>query len=362
MTYWSSPRGPWSRLDSGLLRERRRTVPGLLLRRPPMNLQILIDNIVRQTTVLIAQLATSGGARAPLAQIANQVFLELARELESQGISRKVSADMFGLALRSYRRRIQQLSASSSERGRSLWEAMLDFLGRGALVTRSEIIEHFRHDDEAVVRGILHDQCESGLVFQLGTGREAAYRAATNEELRELGARQSGGGEEFLWLLIYREGPVSYEQLDELSSFEPSKLDACLKNLVSTARVEQQEDGRYTSRAAIIPVGSPVGWEAAMFDHYQAMVKTLCARLREGTKPRYDVGGSTYSFNIWPGHPLEEEVAGALREFRKKYTELRQRVQAFNGSQRLPEKYDKVILYGGQCVVECESEQEAGNV
>ena len=33
--------------------------------------------------------------RAPLAHVANQVFLDLANELEAQGVSRKVSADMF---------------------------------------------------------------------------------------------------------------------------------------------------------------------------------------------------------------------------------------------------------------------------
>ena len=93
-----------------------------------MNIQFLIDSIVRQTTVLIAQLATSGGARAPLAHVANQVFLDLATELEAHGIGRKVGADMFGLALRSYQRKIQRLSESATQRGRSLWEAVFDFL------------------------------------------------------------------------------------------------------------------------------------------------------------------------------------------------------------------------------------------
>jgi hypothetical protein len=39
-----------------------------------MNLKLLIDGIVRQTTVLVAQLSTSAGVRAPLAHIANEVF------------------------------------------------------------------------------------------------------------------------------------------------------------------------------------------------------------------------------------------------------------------------------------------------
>jgi hypothetical protein len=79
-----------------------------------MNVKLLIDAIVRQTMVLIAQLATSGGARAPLAHVAGQVFLELVRELEAQGVSRKIGADMFGLGLRSYQRKINRLAESST--------------------------------------------------------------------------------------------------------------------------------------------------------------------------------------------------------------------------------------------------------
>jgi hypothetical protein len=44
-----------------------------------VNVNLLIDAIVRQTTVLIAQLATAAGVRAPLAHTANQVFVDLVR-------------------------------------------------------------------------------------------------------------------------------------------------------------------------------------------------------------------------------------------------------------------------------------------
>src|SRR5688500_10558456 len=177
-----------------------------------MTRQILIDNIVRQTTVLIAQLATSGGVRAPLAQIADRIFLDLARELDAQGISRKVSADMFGMALRSYRRRIRQLGESSTERGRSLWEAVLDYLSQGKLVTRQQALERFDRDDPALVRGVLNDLCESGLVFRLGAGKSAAYRAATADEIAELRQR-TDGLDELVWMLIYREGPLAEQTL-----------------------------------------------------------------------------------------------------------------------------------------------------
>ena len=114
-----------------------------------MRTQFLIDAIVRQTTVLIAQLATTGGVRAPLSHIAGQVFLDLAREIESQGVSRKVSADMFGLALRTYQRPTQRLRESATMRGRSLWEAIFDYLSSEGMVSRDEVLRRFRHDDEA---------------------------------------------------------------------------------------------------------------------------------------------------------------------------------------------------------------------
>jgi hypothetical protein len=58
--------------------------------------QLLVHGIVQQTMVLIAQIATVGGVRAPLARVANQVFLDLTNELAAQGLGRHVIADMFG--------------------------------------------------------------------------------------------------------------------------------------------------------------------------------------------------------------------------------------------------------------------------
>ena len=86
-----------------------------------METRHLIDAIVQQTTLLIAQLATSAGIRAPLAHIADQVFLDLAREIEQQGVTRKVVADMFGMALRTYQKKVNRLRASVTRREQTLW-------------------------------------------------------------------------------------------------------------------------------------------------------------------------------------------------------------------------------------------------
>src|SRR6187399_3307697 len=91
-----------------------------------MNVKLLVDAIVRQTTVLIAQLSTTAGVRAPLAHLADQVFLTLSREIEAQGVKRSVAADMFGLALRSYQKKTQRASSSVTQQGKTLFEAILD--------------------------------------------------------------------------------------------------------------------------------------------------------------------------------------------------------------------------------------------
>lgn len=325
-----------------------------------MNAHVLIDGIVRQTTILIAQLATSGGARAPLAHVANQVFLELARELESQGISKPISADMFGLALRSYRRRLQRVSASTTDQDRSLWEATLDYLGKSGVVTRTQVLKRFHRDDAEVVKSVLHDLCESGFVFRLGAGKNLAYRAATPDELIQLGQR-ADGLDELSWLLIYREGPLSADALAGLLRVPDEEVERSLSRLLEAGRV-QATKGRYSTRSVVMSPAESEGWEAGMLDHFQAVVRTLCARLRASSEnePSPHVGGSTYSLRVWPGHPFEDEVRGSLAAFRRKHTELRKRVQEHNEQHGLPSRYDEVVIYGGQCVVEKERPEHEG--
>ncbi len=58
---------------------------------------------------LVAYLATAGGVRAPLARVANQVFADLSAELAAQGVTKTVIADMFGMALSTFHRRVRAI-------------------------------------------------------------------------------------------------------------------------------------------------------------------------------------------------------------------------------------------------------------
>lgn len=319
-----------------------------------MNVALLIDAVVRQTTVLVAQLATSGGLRAPLAHIANQVFLDLARELESQGVSRKVSADMFGMALRAYRKKIQRLDESATQRGRSLWEAVLEHVEQHELCTRQDIFRRFKHDDETQLRSVLHDLVDSGLVFSSGSNAGAIYRCTTAKERRAL-ERASGGLDELLWAILYREGRRSVDELAQVSGRKRDDLEPALARLEAEARIERTADDRFLAKAFSVPLGAPHGWEGAVFDHYHAVVKTITRRL-QGLPATTDigdtVGGSTFTFKIWPGHPHYEEVRGTLRSLRENLAALRTKVESWNEQHPSPTESEAVTVYAGQCVVE----------
>lgn len=323
-----------------------------------MTIDLLIHAIVRQTTILIAQLATSRGVRSPLAQIANQVFLELVNELERQRVSRKVSADMFGLGLRTYRRKIQRLSEGSTERGRSLWEAVLDYLRTHDAPTRVEVLRRFAGDDETQVKAVLHDLCESQLVVASGTGPTASYRVASDAELAAMQqGRGSDGLDDLLVAIIYREGPLTVDEITQRAKLGTDKLEPILSKLLSEGRIERLErEGQSLYRATrlVIPLGATAGWEAAVFDHYKALVSTLICRLREhpvASKLSDRIGGSTYTIDVWPGHPLAEEVYSTLQRFRAELSDLRARAVNVNSEHGVPEAHDRVVIYVGQCLI-----------
>jgi hypothetical protein len=323
---------------------------------PTMRIELLIEAIVRQTTILIAQLATAGGSRAPLAQVADQVFLDLVHELERQGVSRKVSADMFGLGLRTYQRKIQRFLESSTDHGRSLWVAVLEYVERAVNVTRAEVLVQFASDDESQVRGVLRDLCESGLIAATGSGPRLSYRLQSEDDLRSLRHAQSNDGlDELLWALIYREGPVMLADLRK-THVDLEELEPAIARLVAAGRVEQAgPDGSLTARNLVLPLGAAVGWEAAVFDHFKAVVNTITGRLgidRRQTALADRVGGSTYTLDVWPGHPLAERAYETLKNLRSQLGELRDEVERYNAAHAVPERYTQVLLYAGQCLIE----------
>ncbi len=330
-----------------------------------MHTKALIDGLVRQTTVLIAHVATSAGLRAPLAHVANQVFVDLTSELERQGVGQKVIADMFGLALRSYQQKLRRLSESATDHGRSLWEAIYEYLSERQAVRRVDVLRRFARDDEGSVKSILKDLCESGLVYRTGKGDATVYRATPPEDLYAGTEVSSHGAAAQLWVLIHHEGPLTVEQmLDQCNLAEPT-LRAALAQLLAEKQVvaEGERPARYRADECVIPLGAREGWEVALLDQFQAVVRSMCIKLANGQTralPDDEVGGSTYTFDVWPGHPKEAEVRALLRETRQRLSNLWDEVTSENaGRKELPEGAQRVTFYCGQSATIDDSEEGA---
>ena len=320
-----------------------------------VNAQVLIDALVQQVTVLIAQIATSGGLRAPIAHIANQVFVDLSHELETQGVGRKVSADMFGMALRAYQRKVKRLATRASVHEQTLWAAVLELLARKGPLARKPLLESFARDDEPSVRAVLRDLCDAGLVVAQGRGERASYRnAARSDGQSELSGER--GLDELLWVFVHRGGGVSSGALAERLRLPHALVTARLHALAEQGRLEKHGE-LFETHDFSVPLGSKSGWEAAVLDHVQAVVQTISQRLQGGpVVPRgsEQVGGSTFRYDVWDGHPLAAEVQAALARFRSEQVRLRDEVDAYNRQHERPERFVQVVVYGGQCSYERE--------
>jgi hypothetical protein len=115
----------------------------------------------------------------------------------------------------------------------------------------------------------------------------------------------------------------------------------------------------YRAPGFVVSFDEPRGWEAAVFDHFQAVVTTICRKLADetGASLADRVGGSTFTLEVWPGHPMENEAVGELARFRKHLGALRSRVLEYNRTHRVPSRRSKVVIYGGQSIVDCDDEE-----
>lgn len=321
-----------------------------------MNANLLIDAVVQQTMVFIAELATAGGVRAPLAHVAGQVFLDLTNELQNRGVRKNVIADMFGMALRTYHRRVRELAESKTDAGRSVWEAVLGYVRQRGPVSGLDVLRRFSGDDTEVVAGVLRDLAQSGLVYRAGRGDGARYRAAEEADFAGDEASTEAAREHLVWLSVYRNAPATEEAIGTATHLGKEACRVALESLIAKGRVVETRTGAGVTYAADrfeVPVGAALGWEAAVLDHFQAVVTAIIAKLRRGEARGSDkdlVGGSTWSLDVWPGHPLEHEAKGLLKRVRASVEELRGRIDAFNASASYAGSLERVVFYAGQNV------------
>lgn len=311
-----------------------------------MHYKLLIDGIVRQTTVLLAQISTASGIRAPLARVADQVFLNLTQEIEAQGITKAVVADMFGIALRTYQKKIRRMEQSATDADRTLWEAVYAFVGEGTR-TRQRVFQRFHQDGEREVAAVLSDLVASGLVFVTGAGDNVAYGANTEHTRAFV---QSAGNVDALanvvWSQLFQTQTATKAELLALLGVEPALLASAIQELIDTGRVVDHGERLSARNVVIVPGGT--GKEAAMLDHFRAVAKVLAAKAKLGPVD-VSTGGATFVFSVFEGHPYAERVRALFAEHSSSVRELWKQVSDYNRSIDLQrEDADQISFYLGQ--------------
>jgi hypothetical protein len=265
---------------------------------------------------------------------------------------------MFGLALRSYQRKIQRIT-EESEPDATLWQSILECLETEGPLARSRLVERYSGKETVVVNAVLSDLVGSGLVYRSGRGEGASFALVPDADLSKLAAESSAQAlEGFVWLTIFRQPSMTRAEL-ALRFPDAAAREGALQALVADGRVRMTRtaDGEVLEAGpCFVPVGATLGWEAAVFDHFQAVTASIIEKLRRsgpGSDASDEIGGTTVHFGIHLGHPHSEEVRGTLADTRRRLDALLRKVTEHNRAQPIAEEErTKVTFYFGQNVIE----------
>jgi hypothetical protein len=159
-----------------------------------------------------------------------------------------------------------------------------------------------------------------------------------------------------VWVVLHQHRAATTEQLASALGLSEAQTRTALSTLTAEGRARFDEAaGAYAADDCIIGFGAEHGWEAALFDHYQAVVTAMAAKVATGQTRALQsqtIGGSTYHFDLYPGHPAEKEVLAFLASVREQASALRERVDQARVEH---DSAYRVVFYAGQNVIGAEN-------
>ncbi|MBM4362408.1 MAG: hypothetical protein FJ104_06985 [Deltaproteobacteria bacterium] len=262
---------------------------------------------------------------------------------------------MFGLALRSYQKKVRRLTESVSFPDVTLWQAVLEHVEKEQPVRRKAVLARFRADGEREVGAVLVDLVGTGLVYQTGTGADSVYRVTSQADLAYL--TRENEAEKLLplaWMAVHRSPGATTREVADALSADLDRVRAAVATLIVEGKLAREGDGdsaRLEATSLAVPVGAALGWEVAVLDHFRAVANAIAAKVRGGT-PRSttadEVGGATLSFDVGDGHPFEPRVKRLLHDVREQVNALWNDVEHYNEGHGKPAAPRRIYFYFGQ--------------
>jgi hypothetical protein len=190
-----------------------------------------------------------------------------------------------------------------------------------------------------------------GLAYSSGRGATAVF-GLTSERVREQlsSASELQALSHMVWQLVATGRAMTRSDLRAQLSVTPKALTEALDLVLADGRVTER-DAELSAEHLHIPVGSELGWEAAVSDHFRAVATSIAAKLEHGRSSESErIGGTTLRFTVHPEHPHEREVYALLESTRERVGKLWQRVSDHNQQVPPPEGAPRVTFYFGQNV------------
>ncbi len=331
-----------------------------------MNFSNLVERMVPLVAELFATLKVNDPLRMDFASIAEKTVYDVVEVLRSEGLTNEEIAASLDLSIAGFYRKLKDLretyeggAAGSEARTVTLWERIyghvLERSGgdptRAVTFTAIERAFGFLTPDR--LGSILRYLVRFGHLSVSGHGAAREYRVVVG------GGAERGPSYHDAVVTLYRDGPLSVAELAARLEADEATCEAFVARLEAAGYLETTPQGdaapAHRATAYHIEPESPEGYEAALWDHFQAVVRAICkkVRLKDHNARMHDViGGTTFSFDLAADDPLYGEISGFLAETRVRMEDWMERAL-----ERRPDPDDRAVrvtIYTGQMVEDVE--------
>ena len=331
-----------------------------------MNFSRLVERIVPLVAELMATLAAKDPVRMYFANIADKTLLDIVETLRKEGISNEAIASSLGKTISGFYRMVSRLreeveSEEKVDGPRTLMEQVFSWVcdeadrrveDEGAASTAE--IRILYTDIEQKFKGVRRESLKSVLFFLVQYDMVGVSGRSDRASYWVVPRRTSEAGYHDAVVTLYREGPMSLSDLSVAVGLPERRCQDFLDTLSDEGLLDEEEnpetgEPNFRARSYHIPVGAPEGFEAALWDHLQAVLRAISKKVRlakYGAKAAESVGGSTFSYDLPADHPLTDEISEFLTETRARLEDWMERARPLLDSGQPLEK--KVTIYIGQ--------------
>ncbi|NUN13814.1 MAG: ArsR family transcriptional regulator [Myxococcales bacterium] len=328
-----------------------------------MKFSTLVERMVPLVAELFATLQVNDPLRMDFADIGQKTLIDIVGVLRQDGMTNEEIAQTLDLSIAGFYKRIRELreTYAPGKRGRpkpTLWEKVYQVVLQKTASSPRKAVRYtavqsvFPSVPDERLRTTLRFLVRFGLLTVTGPTQFPEYRVVPRDEEPDITYHS-------VVVTLYREGPLSLADLAERLRCTTAECEPHLKRLrdagklVESAPEHPGGSVRYRATSYHIEPESDLGYQAALWDHFYAVVRAMCKKVRMNThlaQLNDVIGGTTFSFDVPLQHPLYAEISGFLTQTRVQMEKWLAEVSALNqnGDPALPRA--RVTIYAGQFV------------